>query len=361
MSASRRVAIGTLFLFAVLAPTPAPGQGASTGGTKVSVEGKVVTITVTIDLIIGGFEELPEGAQETADGIAAGIEGYWNEAFARYATDCLEFRLDVVMKALPAAFPPPTIIDLGGNRPATLFTESGHHVVLWGQGSGINPDANIPPPETYDPYDEDGIAPPGEDYGTPFEHELEAVWSDHLETPRDFAHEFGHLFGFGDDYDENGEPLPGREGTLMDNGDLIDQNLVNRLIDLARNSGEQLPECWEGTVTGVSIEHAGPCRFPFSGEVTIVVAGDGEATLSATSTSSGTCRGVFASKSEPFEMSGTRTSTGFQFPGPFPGMGTLAIATAENHGSGTSTGFVGPTYEVTLDFDVECTSCESSG
>lgn len=116
-------------------------------------------------------------------------------------------------------------------------------------------------------------------------------------------------------------------------------------------------EVWKGTVTGVSIEHAAPCRYPFNGEVTIVVAGDGEATLSATSTSSGTCRGVFASKSAPFEVSGTRTPTGFQFPGPFPGMGPLAIATTGNHGSGRTTGFVGPTFEVTLDFDVECTSC----
>ncbi len=117
-------------------------------------------------------------------------------------------------------------------------------------------------------------------------------------------------------------------------------------------------EVWKGTVTGVSIEHAAPCRYPFNGVVTIVVAGDGEATLSATSTSSGTCRGQFASKSEPFEMSGTRTSTGFQFPGPFPGMGPLTITTTESKGSGTSTGFVGPTFEVTLDFDVQCTSCE---
>jgi hypothetical protein len=316
MSASRRIVIGTLFLFAVLAPTPAPAQGgASTGGTKVSVEGKVVTITVTIDLIIGGFEELPEGAQETADGIAAGIEDYWNQAFERYATDCLEFRLDVVMKALPAAFPPPTIIDLGGSRPATLFTEPGHHVVLWGQGSGINPDANIPPPETYDPYDEDGIAPPGEDYGTPFDHELEALWSDHLENPRDFAHEFGHLFGFGDDYDENGEPLPGREGTLMDNGDLIDQNLVNRLIDLVRDSGEQLPECWEGEwAEGSGFEYGSFCPqfVPISGTISFAVAEDGS--LSGDyewANDPYTCGGPAPSVPNKGEVTGERTADGF--------------------------------------------------
>jgi hypothetical protein len=54
----------------------------------------------------------------------------------------------------------------------------------------------------------------GEDYGAPLEHELWSMWSPQLDNARDFAHELGHLMGFGDDY-AHGESLPGREGTLI--------------------------------------------------------------------------------------------------------------------------------------------------
>ncbi len=176
--------------------------------------------------------------------MAADIENYWNQAFARYGTDCLELRLDVVINVLPNTLPPPRVIDLGEGRPPAFVSEPGHHVVFYAEGDAYG---NVPPPETYDPYDDDGVAPPGEDFGSPFEHELYSIWSPDLEDIRDLAHEFGHLLGLGDDYDGE-DPLPGREGTLMDHGDLIDQNLVNRLAEIVKDSGQRLPECWTGTM-----------------------------------------------------------------------------------------------------------------
>ncbi len=205
---------------------PAQDSSSSTGGTKVSVEGSLVTITVNIDLALGGQGEttIPEGAQATADGIAQEIAAYWNQGFERLSSVCLRFKLVVNIKVVPQA--DAHLLLLGENR-MTWITTPGRHVVFWGE----NNFGNAAPPETYDEYDEDGIAPPGEDYSTPLDHELWAMWSPHLETARDFAHELGHLMGFGDDY-ANGEALPGREGTLMDGGDFIDQNLVDRLADL---------------------------------------------------------------------------------------------------------------------------------
>jgi hypothetical protein len=68
-----------------------------------------------------------------------------------------------------------------------------------------------------------------------------------MTSVRDFAHEIGHLMGLGDDYDEHGS-LAGRAGTLMDSGDAIDQNLVDRLGKIVEKAGIKLPECWTGTM-----------------------------------------------------------------------------------------------------------------
>jgi hypothetical protein len=234
-----------LAVAAVLGDARAQGSFDSTGGTAVTVDGSTVTIGVTIDLLLGGVgeTELPEGAQQGADELAAEIASYWNQGLARLASDCLSLRLSVKINALPMSEHRLLVID--EDRIASVTTP-GHHVVIW----GVNNWGNAAPPLTYDPYDEDGYAPPGEDYGSPYEHELYADWSPRLEDARDLAHEFGHLLGLGDDYGEGGEALPGREGTLMADGDLIDQNLVDRLAGLARGANPDVPACetWAGTM-----------------------------------------------------------------------------------------------------------------
>jgi hypothetical protein len=313
-------AIGVLLGLQALSPIPASAQDgfSSSGGTSVSVDGSVVTITVTMDIIIGGVgtKKLPEGAQEAADSLASDIENYWNQAFARYATACLELRLDVVINVLPNSLPPPSLLVLGMDRPTGFVTVPGHHVVFYGEGDAYG---NTPAPETYDPYDDDGIAPPGEDYGSPFAHELWAMWSPELGDIRGIAHEFGHLLGFGDDYDANGDPLPGREGTLMADGDLIDQNLVNRLADLARDAGNALPECWKGTAN-VATSSANPlasCQdgweleFTFGVSAEGTIDGQGTAVLTSTPTCNFPIDPVPFIDRHEYQVSGEETAGGF--------------------------------------------------
>jgi hypothetical protein len=238
MSTLRRTLAVLVLLAPALVPAGAEGQEgfASTGGTTVSVDAPIVTITVTIDIVVS--DPGAEGVADWATGIAQQIMDYWNDGLAKVST-CPFYDLVVVMNPVGKA----AVREIPVNDGTTLVTEPGHHVVAW-EGSG----PNAPWPETYDAYDADHVANPGEDSSNAYGHELWAVWSGHLDSPRDFAHEFGHLLGFGDDYRQNGLPIPGRQGTLMDNGDRIDDVLANRLVDIVRNSGQQLPECWTGTM-----------------------------------------------------------------------------------------------------------------
>lgn len=380
MRTVRLFATFVAFVVTALTTVAASGQGATgTGGTRVNVDGGVVTITVTIDLIVGGVgtEEVPEGTQEAADGLAAGIEAYWNQGFERYASDCLELRLDVVMNVLPNALPPPQIIDMGEDRPATFVTEAGHHVVFYAEGNAYG---NVPPPETYDPYDDDGISPPGEDYGSPFEHDLYAIWSPHLEDARDFAHEFGHLLGFGDDYDANG-PLPGREGTLMADGDFIDQNLVSRMTDLARNANDEVPECevWQTNIhlqtnqstAGYTCQQTGDARG------TLLVAADARISGTLEAVEVETCSFGF-NRTRPglaLELEGTAsasaltvshtggTTTGYFPLGFFSSPGVLdpvpVPIIAPGLAKGSVTRQMPNNYTITLTFEMRCATCEA--
>jgi hypothetical protein len=351
MKKARYFSIGLLLLSLAYAALPASADEgfSSTGGTQVSVEGSLVTITVSIDLALGGQGEttVPEGAQADADGVAQQIADYWNQGFERLSSPCVQFKLVVKINVVPQA--DAHLLFLGERR-ATWVTTPGRHVVFWGEDNF----GNAAPPETYDEYDEDGIAPPGEDYGAPLDHELWSIWSPHLESARDFAHELGHLMGFGDDY-ANGEPLPGREGTLMDNGDLVDQNLVNRLADIARNSGKRLPECWEGTAksTITTPSPNGSCGNPTHTEaaITLVVGGDGSVKGEYDVTGCGV--------SEPHaEWTGTATDAGFLFPRlvVFTN-GSLVPKVSPTRARATLTNIQGTTTWVTT-WDLTCKTCD---
>jgi hypothetical protein len=368
------------FGVASLAPVSALGQdGTAAGGTRVGVEGSVVTITVTIDMMYGGVgtKVVPEGAQEAADGLAAGIEGYWNQGLARYSSDCLELRIDVVITVLPNDFPPLQLVDLGEDRELTFVTEPGHHVVFYAEGDAYG---NIPPPETYDPFDEDGVAPPGEDYGSPFEHDIYAIWSPHLEDARDFAHEFGHLLGLGDDYDASGDALPGRDGTLMADGDFLDENLASRLTDLARNASDEVPECetWQATIHLQANQPVDPytCEQVGDAEGTLLVAADGRisGTLDAVETESCTFGFDRTRSGLTLELEGTAsdsaltvnhtgaTTTGYFVLGFFTPEGTLdpvpVPITAPGVAEGSVTREMPNDYTITLTFDFRCLTCE---
>jgi hypothetical protein len=334
----------------------------SAGGTVVTVDGSVVTITVTIDLLLGGLgeTELPEGAQDDADAVAASIADYWNQAFQRLGTDCLTFELAVVINAVPMA--EHRLLVLGEDRPVASVTRPGHHVVLW----MVNNYGNASPPVTYDPYDDDGHAPPGEDYGTPYEHELYADWSPHLETSRDFAHEFGHLLGLGDDYGDGNEPLDGREGTLMDHGDYVDQNLVDRLARLTRAAEPDVPVCetWSGTWDG-GFHVPPPCSPPIweaNGTVSFTVAADGAVSGAARITNEpGTCGGTGGPGPTPAggTFTGRRTDEGFELRVLLPGVGerVVRLVRAGDEATGALSAPLGAGARYEVDLALRCTTC----
>jgi hypothetical protein len=220
----------------------AGAQGSAESGTSYSNG----TITVRIDLAVGPLsgeiEPVPPEGQALADELAAKIENYWNAGLTAHQRCGLAFTLDVDID----------MVDTDSMRPAQrtedyigLVTNPGRHTILWSDpGIGHGEPAW---PEIYDPYDLDETA--GHDSTSPWLHDLDGVWSSHLGDDRDFAHEVGHLMGLGDDYDDATQAIAsGREGTLMGDGDMVDQALVDRLADVMRSAGIELPACWTGTM-----------------------------------------------------------------------------------------------------------------
>jgi hypothetical protein len=377
--AVRRIVLVTACVLAAAVPASTLGQGgAQAGGTRVTVDGSTVTITVTIDMIYGGLgtEEVPPEAQAAADGLAAEIESYWNEGFARNASPCLELRLDVVVAVLPNTFPPLTLVEVGGGEDVTFATEPGHHVVFYAEGDAYG---NIPPPETYDPYDDDGVAPPGEDYGSPFTHDLYAIWSPHLEDVRDFAHEFGHLLGLGDDYDSSG-PLSGRDGSLMADGDLVDGNLVNRVTELARDANDDVPTCETWEVTGdlqvhQQIASGDTCTTTGQAQGSILVTADGRISGTLEATEHEQCTFGF-DRTRPglkLELDGTASSSAltightggttagyfpFAFLAPAGGLDPIVLTvSAPGVAAGSVTRNMPNGFTVTATFEARCVTC----
>jgi hypothetical protein len=249
-------------------------DAATPGGTTFSSDG---TMHVNIDLYIGGFsdavEPLDPTYQPVADTMAKDIEDYWNQGLAAHPVgDCgFTLRLDVDIDAVD---PDSVHVEQRTDEYLAMATNSGRHTIGWSEGSGIA-GSNPAWPEVYDPYDLD--QEPGHDSTSPWQHDLDGMWSPYLEDARDFAHEAGHLMGLGDDYaDDSKEVAPGREGTLMGDGDGIDQALADRLADVMRRAGIQLPQCWKGSGEFTSTATypdaaASTCRDAWSMQYTFVV------------------------------------------------------------------------------------------
>ncbi len=371
----------------------ASGAQPASAGTVVTVAGKVVTITVTIDLIgdsdflgeepamteeerVRRFDfdipspepepEPPGAAQGRADRLAAAMAAYWNAAFERLSNDCVEYRLVVEINSLPEGTLPDKH-ELGEGRPRAMYNTPGHHLVVWAvtPGNGFNVSRALPP-ATFYPYDEDGVAPPGEDDGSPYEHELHANWSPYLENIRDYAHEFGHFLGLGDDYGDGDVPLPGREGTLMDHGDFVDQNLLDRLGELARGAGVGVPACetWEGT-WDAGFHVPAPCTpsvWPQVGTLSATVAADGSLSGRGELVNhTGVCGGTDVPQEVPVTplFTGVRTEDEIRLQIQLPGLGTRTVRMPRRGdvAEGTLTVPLGGASRWEIRARLECTTC----
>jgi hypothetical protein len=372
MSAFRRLLAVLLLGAQALVPTNAAAQEgfASTGGTVVTVDAPIVTITVTIDFVVNDVNA--EGLQGTATEIAQSIMDYWNDGLDQFATDCLLYNLVVTIN--PVAESAARTITIDGHE--TYVTTPGHHVVAWG---GNGPEA--PWPETYDPYDADQTANPGEDYSTPYAHELWAVWSGHLQTSTDYAHEFGHLLGFGDDSRQSGLPIPGRQGTLMADGDRIDQPLADRLADIIAGSGQRVPECevWEGSIhlqADQTLASGDTCAQTGDAQGELVVGTDGRISGTLDAVEVETCSFGFdrTRSGLSLELEGTAsesaltlnhtgsTTTGYftlGFFNPAGGLDPVPVPIiAPGVAEGSVTRQMPNDYTITLTFEFRCTTCE---
>ena len=391
MRPRRAIAVGACLVVLGAGVARAQGGGGSAGGTSFSQDG---TITVNIDLLVGGIsgeiEPIDPQWQTDADAIAQQIEDYWNEGFASHPFgDCgLPLRLDVDIDAVD--------VDAMSLVPRTddyvaMATNPGRHTIGWSEGSGSFSDgSNAAWPEIYDPYDLNEDA--GHDSTSPWQHDLDGWWSPHLETPRDFAHEVGHLMGLGDDYhDATQETAAGREGTLMGDGDMIDQALVDRLAEAMRRAGIDLPRCetWSGTARlafdgNVAGEATFPCHGTAEFRFEVRVAQDGTATGSGSihgapylcETDVGPVPGP--DPSGPFTISGTKGDASFELiflpgsataccaawpstdPSPLftvpivaPDRAEAKISTSASYGQPWS-------GALTLSVTMTCTSCEAA-
>jgi hypothetical protein len=253
-----------LVIMAVIAttltwPAPMTASTAAAGGTTVSVNGDTVNITVNIDLVLDRYlsAQLPlsDADRQKFGELASAISDYWNKGLGNYPyRGCLHLHVDVVINILTSH----QGVSIGYPFDSS---DAGHHLIHWrgnllysANTPGGDPVYTYSRPTVYDPTRPAGQ--PG-DYPSPYQTGLPGDWSPSLETTRDYAHEVGHLMGLDDDYHDvqNGDGTwssqsnSGREGTLMDSGDTIDQNLADRLGDVIGQAGIKLPECWTGTLT----------------------------------------------------------------------------------------------------------------
>lgn len=233
-----------LVLLAAVGGTLAWAPGALAAGTTVSVNGTTATIHVNVDVVIGGrsfpASDIDDDTRAYFETMARSAEAYWNQGLAgRKYKGCTELRLDLQVRVVPGS--EAHYVDKADSY-IGLATTDGHHVMAWMQSDY---GGSVARPVVFDPYQP--TRPATDDYPSPYTHDLDGYWSPDMTTARDFAHEVGHLMGLGDDYAEHGS-VAGRAGTLMDSGDAIDQNLVDRLGKVIEEAGIKLPGCWKGTI-----------------------------------------------------------------------------------------------------------------
>jgi hypothetical protein len=229
--------------FVSLGPT---AQSADGGATTVQVEGTVVTITVNVVFLVVDLNDTPPDLMRGWEQAVRAAEDYWNRGLANHPfKGCFTLRIRIAFSPVELYY-----YDGSGSIPG--------HLIRYAEGFGLSPDPNRIRPEISDPVETD----PTKDSVGVYQGVADGFWPPWLfENPRDVAHEVGHLLGIGDDYhsvyDSDGrfqdiESTTGREGTLMDRGDAVDQALVDRLGNLVEKSGVKLPRCWSGTVQASS-------------------------------------------------------------------------------------------------------------
>ncbi len=309
------------------AATAAPG-----GGTSASVQGSTVTITVHADLCCtkSASEATVYGPLIQEEVTQA--QSIWNAALAKLPVNgCVTLRVafDVRLRS-------------SGAKP-----DKDYHQI---QIDFTKMDMSFSNDPVGTPYDDTTSAYTKDLYGEFYDADM---------TTNTWAHELGHLMGLGDDYSHGGfkgpkgQPLPGRDNTMMaDKGPhTIDQNLADRLADIASRAKTKMPGCpWTGTIESDSQRiyvysdgGGAQCNDRWHSDLSFAVKPDATVTGTGTMTltSGPTCSGkidtanIVPTREIDFSVSGTKQkgrftltfgSTGYRPPPPaasYAGITTL--------------------------------------
>jgi hypothetical protein len=308
----RRVALLSLItagmIGSILIPWAAQrASAASDGGTSASVNGDTVTIAVNIDICCGGTSRDPANFDSLVRDDVKQAEAAWNQALSRLPyKGCFSIHVAFSVHILTGP-----------------ESEDGYHYLY------------VEPSEPGRSYVHG--PPVGEDNTWVY---LNVVGQSELflasMSIATWEHEIGHLMGLQDDYQDQvvggatvSVALPGRAGTLMDTGSSIDQNLANRIGDLAAKSGLKLPSCWKGTITSTSARQFfeggqnSTCSDAWTGTLSFTVDGQNAVTGSGALNRNGAvaCTNPGLEPGQPgvppptqtytFSVSGVRTTAGF--------------------------------------------------
>lgn len=265
--------------------------------TTVKVDGDDVTITVPIDCVGCKGKKAPNGS-DLAKYWKKTAEDAWNAAFDKYPfCSKYKFKLNIDIKARGDDF---------------QYTEGRHRILAGLPGGGLAQTGWDGVFEATPAGDPGQRSPDGTRY---FENDADGSMGADA-TPTVIIHEFGHVIGLGDDRDDNGNVVPGRDRTVMAGGSTnsdgtrntpnsrlkFDQQLIDRIGDQLANLGKIKCGKWTGTLR--TTWNGSVCSGSTEGTITVRVV-DEKASGPVAYSSSHTCPDI------PYTSSGSVTATVF--------------------------------------------------
>jgi len=327
-----------LVMSALLPAAPAAAE------TKVTVEGNVIAIAMTVDVVGAKGKLSPDRTTSLIDSWNKVLNDTWGAAFGQLPyKNCFKLELKLKLTARGDDF------DSSKGR---------HRIVIGAPTSGLTFDGTGfegAPETTRNTKTDDGTRS--------FENDRDGAIPEDA-PPTVIAHEFGHLMGLGDDR-KNGKPKNGRDGTMMVGGvagvdtnvvQKIDQNLVERIGNAIEkhldNQGKKLPKCeeWTGKLTSRHSVPLAACTFTWSGTFDVGVVED-DLIGSGTVSPDGRC----PAQGGPVTITGTADNDGFTLGSNsyvFPA-GTRIEKTAPDRAEGTSA-YHDAYNDVMTTFEMKC-------
>ncbi|MGQ0803359.1 MAG: hypothetical protein ACT4PI_05790 [Actinomycetota bacterium] len=256
-----------IVLVAVIASVALPAAPAA-AGTTVDPNGNVVTITIPIDVVGAEDKTSPDGTMSLVDYWEKILNDTWGAAFDTIPyKNCYRFELKLKLTAQGRDFD---------------STKGRHRILVGAPTGGL----------TFDGTGFDGTEETSRNHATgdgtrSLEHDRDgAIPVD--APPTVIAHEFGHLFGLGQD-SENGAPKSGHDlddvmvggvpGADLTRNPDIDKKVIDRIGKIIERylkdqNKKPLPKCqtWKGPINGsISAPGCSPTNPSVEGDIEVGV------------------------------------------------------------------------------------------